>query len=39
MNETNWYVCQGCGDELVLIEEPDSCPNCGTLDFEIETEE
>ena len=35
IEQTNWHVCQGCGYEREGIEAPDSCPNCGTPDFDI----
>ena len=36
IEQINWHVCQGCGYEREGIEAPDSCPDCGTLDFEVE---
>ena len=36
IEQTNWHVCQGCGYERAGVEAPDSCPECGTLDFEVE---
>jgi len=37
--ETNWHICQGCSYEYEGSEAPDNCPNCGTLDFEVEPRE
>jgi len=35
VEQTNWHVCQGCGYEREGNEVPDSCPDCGTPDFDI----
>ena len=36
VEQTKWYICQDCGYDREGEYEPDYCPDCGSLHFEME---
>ena len=36
VEQTKWYICQDCGYDREGDYEPDYCPDCGSLHFEME---